>query len=152
MVLALAIPAVADLACPAAAQKGVPFHGTIHGVETDTVAFPTLSVDGSGTGVATHPGSFDAHWLITVDISVVPAPSTGTFDFVATNGDRVFTDVTGEGIGSPLAHVTECNTITGGTGRFAGASGAFAIQRVVDLLTDNTTGSFDGTIVIHDPK
>jgi hypothetical protein len=151
--LAFVGPAAAELICPAAAQKGVPFHGTIQGAETDVVAFPTLSVDGSGTGIATHLGTFTVSWLITVDISTAPSSSTGTFEFIAANGDHLFTDIVGEGDGGrPVAHITECNTITGGTGRFAGATGEFTIHRVVDLSTGSTSGSFDGTIVIHNAQ
>jgi hypothetical protein len=151
LTLALAAGAAANLVCPEA-QDGVPFHGTLQGAETDVVTFPTLSVDGSGTGNATHLGKFQASWLITVNISIDPSPSTGSLEFIAADGSRLFTDVVGEGSGAPLAHITECNTITGGTGRFAGASGAFAIHRVVDLATGDTSGSFGGTLVIHPPK
>jgi hypothetical protein len=40
----------------------------------------------------------------------------------------------------------ETATITGGTGRFASASGTFTAERVVDLATTLTTGSFEGSI------
>jgi hypothetical protein len=152
VILVLVGPAGAELICPAAAQNGVPFHGTIHGAETDVVAFPTLSVDGSGAGIGSHLGKFTVSWLATVDISTDPSPSTGTFEFIAANGDHLFTDIVGEGSGAPLAHITECNTITGGTGRFAGAEGAFTIHRVVDLSTGSTSGAFDGTIATHKKK
>jgi hypothetical protein len=150
--LALVGPVAAELLCPTAAQKGVPFHGTIQGSEIDVPAFPTLSVDGSGAGIATHLGNFTVSWLVTVDISTVPSPSTGTFEFIAANGDHLFTDIVGEGSGAPIAHITECNTITGGTGRFAGATGEFTIHRVVDLATGSTAGLFGGTIAIHTAK
>ena len=150
--LALVGQAGAELICAAGPQNGVPFHGTILGAEIDGVAFPTLSVDGSGAGIATHLGKFTVSWLVTVDISTNPSPSTGTFDFIAANGDHLFTDIIGEGSGAPIAHITECNTITGGTGRFAGAAGAFTIRRVVDMSTGSTSGAFDGTIVAHEKK
>jgi hypothetical protein len=150
--LALVGPAGAELLCPTGTQQGVPFHGTIQGVEADVVTFPTLSVDGSGTGIATHLGRFAVSWLVTVDISTDPSPSTGTFEFIAANGDRLLTDILGEGSGAPIAHVTEWATITGGTGRFAGATGEFTIRRVVDLSTGGTSGAFGGTILIHKAK
>jgi hypothetical protein len=53
---------------PAAAQKGVPFQGTIQGDETGVVTFPTLSVDGSGTGIATHLGRYTVTWEATVNL------------------------------------------------------------------------------------
>jgi hypothetical protein len=37
-------------------------------------------------------------------------------------------------------------TITGGTGRFAGATGSFVGDRLVDMAHGTVTESFDGTI------
>lgn len=141
--------AAAELTCPPADQSGVPFKGTLHGTELDTVIAPppTLHVDGSGTGTATQLGSFALSWLVIVDITQDPSPSTGSSEFIAANGDRLFTDIVGEGTGTPVAQITECNVITGGTGRFAGATGAFTMHRVVDVPTGATSGSFVGTLV-----
>ena len=51
---------------------------------------------------------------------------TGTRTFVAANGDKLFSAITGKGtFTSTAAHSTETDTITGGTGRFAGASGTY---------------------------
>jgi hypothetical protein len=152
LTLALVGPAAAELICPLPDQKGVPFHGTIQGAETDVVTFPTLSVDGSGAGVATHLGAFTVSWLVTVAISIDPSPSTGTFEFIAANGDHIFTNIAGEGTGVTVAHITECATITGGTGRFADSTGTFAIRRMVDLASGSTSGAFGGTIVMHKGK
>ena len=48
---------------------------------------------------------------------------------MAANGDELFSTFTGSGIfTSPTTtQSTQVNTITGGTGRFAGASGTFAV-------------------------
>jgi hypothetical protein len=45
--------------------------------------------------------------------------------------------------------VEEAYTTTGGTGRFAGASGSFTVERLFNLVTGFTSGSFDGFIVIE---
>lgn len=145
-------PVVAEPICPAAEQKGTPFHGNIRGSETNVVAFPALFVDGRGTGVATQLGKFEVRWLLTVDIAADPATSTGTFEFIAANGDHLFTDSVGAGPLTPISQITECNTITGGTGRFAGATGAFTIHRVLDLATGDTSGLFEGSIVMNKGK
>lgn len=51
---------------------------------------------------------------------------TGTRTFVAANGDKVFSAISGRGTFTrTTAHSTETDTITGGTGRFAGASGTY---------------------------
>ena len=42
--------------------------------------------------------------------------------------------------------VLDTATITGGTGRFAGATGSFTVERVFVMATSEITGSFEGTI------
>jgi hypothetical protein len=140
------------LASPADAKKQVPFHGSIQGVEIDVVQPPaTLLVDGSGTGIATHLGRFTVTWDVTVNLSPGPnfGSSSGSFQFIAANGDSIFTELLGQGTptGTPgINHIVEINTITGGTGRFVGATGSFVLERLVDLMTGITSGSFNGTI------
>jgi hypothetical protein len=152
-VLSIPLTAVlltAALAGPAAAAKGVPFHGTIQGIEIADVQFPKLFVDASGSGNATHLGCFTLAYEVEVDLL---AHSTfGSSVFTAANGDNVFTDIIGFGTPTenPDVHViVEVHTITGGTGRFAGATGGFIRTYFLDLVTGLTSGSFDGTIVIH---
>ena len=48
-----------------------------------------------------------------------------------------------------VASVVEIHTITGGTGRFAEATGSFIRTYLLDLVTGATAGSFDGTLVLH---
>jgi hypothetical protein len=62
----------------------------------------------------------------------------------------IFTTIVGQGVpadGMPgFAQITEHNTITGGTGRFAGAQGSFTVVRLVELATGLTSGSFQGAV------
>ena len=86
-------------------------------------------------------------WDLTVNLS--DSSATGTFHFIAANGDSIFTEIVGqaEPTGTPgVNHIVEINTITGGTGRFAGATGSFTLERLIDLTTGVTSGSFKGTI------
>jgi hypothetical protein len=118
---------------PAAAQKGVPFHGTLQGVETDVAEFPTLFVDGSGTGIATHLGRFTVTWEATVNL--VTGSGSGVFHFIAANGDSIFTEDLGQAEPTDppgVFQIVEINTITGGTGRFEGATGSFTLERLSD--------------------
>jgi hypothetical protein len=48
--------------------------------------------------------------------------------------------------GFPIITITETQIITGGTGRFIDASGTIILDRSLNLLTGNTTGSYTGTI------
>jgi len=68
---------------------------------------------------------------------------------IAANGDSIYTSVAGssEMTATPgVFSITEVNTITGGTGRFDGAQGSFTVERLINLATGFTSGSFHGTI------
>jgi hypothetical protein len=125
----------------------LPFHGSLQAVETDVVVPPTLLVNGRETGTATHLGLFTATFTATVTLATGSA--TGSITFVAANGDSL--DATFIGHATPTTEpnvvaIEEVATITGGSGRFAGATGAFTIQRVLNQATGVSSGSFDGTI------
>jgi hypothetical protein len=139
------------LAVPAAAQHQVPFKGSIQGHEIETPQGgpppTTLMVDGSVTGIATLVGQFSYTYQLTVTLA--NGTATGSGLLVAANGDSVYTTIAGssEMTATPgVASITEIDTITGGTGRFAGAHGSFTIERLVNLVTGFTSGSFHGTI------
>ena len=141
----------AALAVPAAAQKQVPFKGSLQGQETDTPQGgpppTTVIADGSATGIATHVGQFSFTYQLTVNLA--NGTATGSAQLVAANGDSIDTTITGSSdlTATPgFAAITEINTITGGTGRFAGAQGSFTVERLVNLATGFTSGSFHGTI------
>jgi hypothetical protein len=154
-VLSIPLTAVlltAALAGPTAAAKGVPFHGTIQGIEIADLQFPKIFVDGSGSGNATHLGRFNLAYELEVDLLTLPIESFGSSVFTAANGDNVFTDIIGFGTPTenPDVHtVVEVHTITGGTGRFAGATGGFIKTSFLNLVTGVNSGPFAGTIVIH---
>jgi hypothetical protein len=133
---------------PVAAGKEVRFKGSLEGVVTVTpLAPPLASVLIEGTGNATHLGQF------TVEIPHVVSFATmtggGSYDFTAANGDRLTAVFTGEAslTGTPdVLSIVETASITGGTGRFAGATGSFTVHRLFDAVGLTTTGSFEGTI------
>ena len=77
--------------------------------------------------------------------------ATGTYEFTAANGDTLTADVVGRAMptGTPgVLAIVEVATITGGTGRFAGATGSFTVERLYDTVNLTTTGSFEGTISV----
>jgi hypothetical protein len=143
----------AALAGPAAAEKEVPFKGSVEAVESYDIQFPTMFVDTTGTGVATHLGLFTVTWEFTVNL--LNGAGIGSAHFIAANGDSVFTESLGQGDPTPedpdITRVVETHTITGGTGRFAGATGDFTLERLVNMA-GITAGSFSGTIVFHEAK
>jgi len=68
----------AALAGPAAAEKPVPFKGSVQAVETSVVQFPTLFVDAVGTGNATHLGRLAVTYQVEVDIPTAAAIGSAT--------------------------------------------------------------------------
>jgi hypothetical protein len=140
----------AALAGSAAAEKELPFRGSIQAVEITDVQFPRLFVDGSGFGNATHLGRFTVTYE--VEANLLTHETFGSSLFTAANGDSLATDITGLGTPTenPDVHsIVEVHTITGGTGRFAGATGTFIRTSLLNLVSGSTSGSFEGTIVLN---
>jgi hypothetical protein len=149
----------AVLAIPAAAQTQVPFKGTFQGTDCvvpentcSTVNSPTIKTSGTGSG--THMGAFSLTQETTL-IPIAPNAFAGSAHWVAANGDSIdSTFVASPDFSTaPLGYitVTETHTITGGTGRFAGAQGTFILERthLIPLSADGTHvtfGSFHGSI------
>jgi hypothetical protein len=136
------------LAVSTAAQHQVPFKGTMQGTDTDSDPTPTsIVVTTDGTGTATHLGRFSFTQRVTVDFAA--GTSAGMSRWVAVNGDSFDTTIVGSGQPTETPgeiRITETHTITGGTGRFAGAHGRFTVERVASAITFATSGSFEGTI------
>ena len=140
------------LAASRAAQSDgqVPFVGSLAGVEDVVVAPPNLYASGAARGTATQLGRFTMTDAAVVDL--VTSTSTGTITLTAANGDELFATFTG--IGVPLdagrSRLTEVATITGGSGRFASATGTFTLQRDIEQATGAWSGSFDGRLDVKD--
>jgi len=138
----------AALGLPAAAQTQIPFNGTFQGNDTDTCfSFPTVCVTTTGTGIGTLVGQFSFTLENTVNLS--NGTEAGSATLIAANGDSITTTVVGSGERTAIhgvISITEIYTITGGTGRFAGAQGSFTVNRLASGITFLTSGSFHGTI------
>jgi hypothetical protein len=136
---------------PAAEKQPRPFHGSVTAVWDDIfdgLIAPPANFEGGGPvthmGNTTQAGTL---YLGPPDENLV-FPGYGSVTIVAANGDTVTFDyegeldgVTGEGVGT--------FTFTGGTGRFAGATGQGTFDALIDLSvpTDQPmTVTLDGTI------
>ena len=148
--LLLGILLVSTTLAAASARKPLPLKGSIEALETYRVSGPTMFVTATGSGEATHLGRYTVTYEVQVDL-----PSgTGTglsAQYVAANGDRLFAE--GSGQATPTEDpsvfvVVETFTITGGTGRFADATGNFTETRRVNIETGVTSGTIDGNIII----
>jgi hypothetical protein len=123
-----------------------PFKGTVNAVETGTVVFPTRFLDREGTGTATYLGRYTEH--VVMQINLPTMSSTGTATFTAANGDTLSASVVGQATrtGPTTLSIVEVYTITGGTGRFADATGSFTLKSTVDQVTGVSSGTFSGAI------
>ena len=107
-----------------AAKRQVPFKGSLQAVESQRVEFPTLFASGSGSGKATHLGRYTFSYEVVVDLRTFSGPASA--HFVAANGNSIFAAGFGQSYATEtpnVRRVVETYTITGGTGRFANASG-----------------------------
>ena len=118
-------------------KKPVPFKGRLAVV---------LGAGGTaGEGVGSHIGRFD--YTSVDDLTNFPFV-TGTATITAANGDQIFTSFSGQlsPVSSDLFTVSLNNIITGGTGRFAGASGSYTSTGTANTGAGTATTTFTGTI------
>lgn len=158
--VALLAVAVMMTASTAFAAQATPLKGSWDSSEIPTfVPAPppdavTMYVDGDASGNATHLGKYIAKFEATVNLAC--GCSVGdTVHFIAANGDSLYGVGAGSGVPSDTPGytlVTQFYAITGGTGRFAGATGNFTVTRLVNNATGVSKGSFDGTIVLAPDK
>ena len=134
---------------PALAAPTVPFKGSVQAQEQYEVNPPLMFVDTSGSGNSTHLGRFTVTWQFTVNL--VTLEGVGVSEFVAANGDCLFTESAADAtpVQAPdIFQIVEDHVITGGTGRFAGATGSFRLTRLVNTATGATSGSFNGSLTL----
>jgi hypothetical protein len=157
--VALAVLVVTGLVGIGLAGESVPFKGRLEGVHASRTPIvpPTFFDVFEVTGQATQLGRFDLVIEAVVDFGVRPVTAEGTHTFTAANGDVLVADFTGFSalVVPGLVLITEHATIDPdrSTGRFAGATGTFTIERLADAatgVTGVTIGSFEGTISLVD--
>jgi hypothetical protein len=155
-VLAVAVTLSVLLLRPshAAASSLVPFHASVS--ETYTAAKCgqwSLCITAVGTGQATHLGEVTEHATVVVDINPADAqngcaPETRTTTFTTANGDTL----TMHGTGFSCAATSDAHddySITGGTGRYQGASGSgneYNVHTFTGPGVGVATVTYEGTI------
>jgi hypothetical protein len=156
--ITLALLAVAALSPPAALGKAKSTVRTLSGAGSSTTTVDLATGTGSvtGSGQVSHLGRF----TFTNDIKSFTLTGPDTFSLtltaivVAANGDRVCTAAIGTGTLTPNGtETTLVSTVTGGTGRFAGASGTLTtkissaiVSTVGTSLTNRDTETHNGRI------
>jgi hypothetical protein len=144
LVAASAVSLTSLVVSAGAAQT--PFKGTVHAVETAVVVPPTASITRDGTGTAAYLGKYTEHIVMTIDLPTMS--STGAATFTAANGDTLTATVVGQATrtGATMLSIVEVYSITGGTGRFADATGRFTLEGTVEQTTGISSGTFSGVI------
>ena len=134
-------------AMPALAQDQKPWSAAFAGSAAFTS--PTTAVY-QGSGDVKHLGGSTVAGTVT---AVGPAPCDGfaaqhTVTITASSGDQLFISVTATACteGTNQYHGFGSYTITGGTGRFAGATGNGAMDGHCDFNAGTFTLTFNGTI------
>ncbi len=148
MTLAALALAVAALAPASALAKSGGTDRPVKGSGSGTVSIylPTFAITGDLTGAATHLGEYTAHveatGTLTPEGTVL---ATGTQTTVADNGDQLTgpVTITGPAPSTTVHQTTAVMTVTGGTGRFAGASGTLT------TTSEATPFSFDGVTLLE---
>ena len=123
--VAAAVTALIPSPAPAAHVTARPLTGT--GAGTMTLNLATGAATAEFTGHLSPVGAETGHDDLAFTLTGASTFTyTGTRIFVAANGDKLFSAITGTGTFTrTTAHSTETDTITGGTGRFARASGTY---------------------------
>jgi hypothetical protein len=125
---------------PTSGANSVPFKGSWTGVtiSADPTNFPVVAVVSAGTGQLTHLGNYE---MISPHTSnVITGETIGDQIFTAANGDTLTAFCEGFPTFQPdgtVAGGLDCE-ITGGTGRFEGASGSYVFFLVASPLPDGS--------------
>jgi len=159
-ILAVAVLCAVMVALPqqVSAASLVPFHATV--AETFTAGpcapLPSLCVTSTGSGQATHLGNVRESTVTVLDLASKPGPGCATdghaetraTTLFAANGDQI--TLVGTGYSCPTGPTTltavDSYVVTGGTGRFSGASGSGTITATIDLANGTAVDTFSGVL------
>ena len=123
------------LARPAMAGDQIPYQAEEVGAITKgSFQFPFSHQSTVAEGEATYIGHYTLTGNFVVDVRFGTA--TGVFTLIAANGDMLFLDMAGHAVPTDLTRTVANFTVTGGTGRFEGATGSFTADNQFDLAVN----------------
>lgn len=142
--------ALAAAGGPARAQVTLPFQATFAGTfQLDTSNPLLFQLQVAGASANAPFGLIQNMGTSLIDTTALPPTFVGSATFVAANGDRLFTNLSGVLLG---AVGTGTEQFVGGTGIFAGATGLVSLTTTATFLTPNSgtfVDAFDGTITLQ---
>jgi hypothetical protein len=147
---------IVTLVVPASAQKQVSFSGAIQGHERGitNLSTQTQSSFGTVTGIVTNLGQISLTYELMITLGNGQGNGFGVL-LIGKNGDSIFATTSGTfhlpASGSPITvpSVTETYLITGGTGRFTGATGQFMVERLIDFVDAKMDFVFTAGVIIN---
>ena len=156
LVMLAALPTTQALATHGQPDQGVPFHYSF--ISTDSYGPPTC--DGaawqffsSGTADVSHLGSstIEVSHCTWLDLPTTGHFASGVQEFTAANGDTLFLAYEGtfETVVSPdgfFSYIDLEWEVSGGSGRFEGATGSGHADVVSDIVAGTSSGTYAGTI------
>jgi hypothetical protein len=107
-----------------------------------------IALEVTGTGRSTHLGEYSARYRECFD-PATGAVTGGTFTLTVANGDTLYGTYGGQAFPTGDANAVaydDPGVITGGTGRFAGASGIANTSGVANLATGEYSGAISGSV------
>jgi hypothetical protein len=147
--LLLILLASRTFAAPAAGERQWLLKGSFEATETHEFGPGVMYVDATGVGNVTQLGLFT--YDLQAQVSLPSLAATASATLIAANGDMIFGEGLGQGTptGDPnVVSIVETYTITGGTGRFAGATGNFTVERLINRATLASSGTISGSIML----
>ena len=132
------------------AQAGdeVPFKVTAVTKVTAEVpgTFPVLAtIITEGSGTSTHQGKITVDGEVTLTWTPSGILIEGTGTSIGANGDAIYTSLSALSTAEP-GNLEGTFEITGGTGRFAGATGSGTVVGTLNEAGDAQTAVYEGTI------
>jgi len=139
---------------PAIAGSQVPFNGSVSGQIPSDLGPPVPGTGGcvfdffvNNSGIATELGAFTGYAEFKPNLC--DGSYTGTFHWIAANGDAISGPFFGQLIPTATPGVFDNNEtaiVTGGSGRFTGATGMFTLHGQVNFNTLSFVLPWQGTI------
>ena len=145
--LVVALLTILGFAAPVAAGEQVQIKGSVSSgqVEVIPVGPTVLLFHGTGSGQATYLGTLMMEIWLYVDITA-PETAYGQYKLTTPSGATLNADFTAVGVPTEedpsVIHFLETGIITGGTGRFAGATGVITREG----LNNEDVAMLGGTI------
>ena len=125
------------------------FKCTMQSNETYSKAFYTQFVTANGSGESTELGKFTATYEM--ESNLLDMSVSESVYFAGANGDSLRATAVGQAFEDRtpgMFKIIEIYTITGGTGRFEGASGTLTMNRLLSMEAGIASSTFEGYILL----